>query len=326
MKNKIQITILSVVVIILGITVFSPKIDRSENFKETNVPEDILKLDDYLKNEESAFDLKKDTEKKIMWYNGIQKTKYSLIYVHGYTASRMEISPFIEKLASKLQSNVFFTRLKGHGGKNIEMTRGVSLKDWIKDVDEAYKIGTQIGEKVIFVSVSTGGTLVSLYLKNHDAYANIEISPNYMPQNQKAKLMLLPFGEFIAYKVQGPTYGEPFSASDSKIKRQLWTDVVDTSFLFPMMASVANAEQLQYEKMNEPLLLFYSEKDKTVRPDYTKKIFKKWGNANNVIKEIYEVKNSTDKDQHVLTGAVHSPGNEDELANESYNFIKKISP
>jgi hypothetical protein len=74
-------------------------------------------LDRYLADsEKQVVGLKPGTEKSIRWYRGVKKkTPLSIIYFHGFSASRRESSPVVEQVADALGANVFFTRFKGHG-------------------------------------------------------------------------------------------------------------------------------------------------------------------------------------------------------------------
>ncbi len=63
-----------------------------------------------------------------------------------------------EQLAEKLQANVFYSRLTGHGRSDDAMA-DATLDAWKKDAREAYQIGSAIGERVLLIGTSTGGTL-----------------------------------------------------------------------------------------------------------------------------------------------------------------------
>ena len=56
-------------------------------------------------------------EKRITWFQGKEnsRTEFAVIYLHGFSATRQELSPVPELLATKLQANLFETRLHGHG-------------------------------------------------------------------------------------------------------------------------------------------------------------------------------------------------------------------
>ena len=76
---------------------------------------DISSLDESIKMAEERFEnLRPNIEKKILWAQKPSfKTKISLVFIHGFSASRAELSPVIERVAKELKANIFFTRLSG---------------------------------------------------------------------------------------------------------------------------------------------------------------------------------------------------------------------
>ena len=67
-------------------------------------------------SEAKVSNLRPNIEKKILWADKInQKTPKSIVFIHGFSATRVELSPVIENVAKALGANVFFTRLTGHG-------------------------------------------------------------------------------------------------------------------------------------------------------------------------------------------------------------------
>ena len=77
----------------------------------------ITEIDDHLKRTESGVRaLRPDCEKKIVWASKSSvKTSTSVVFIHGFSATRFECSPVIDMVAEKLQANLYFARLRGHG-------------------------------------------------------------------------------------------------------------------------------------------------------------------------------------------------------------------
>ena len=98
----------------------------------------ISSLEESIKLDEKRFNnLRPNTEKKIIWADKSSiKTKISLVFIHGFSASRFELNPVIENVAKELGANIFFTRLTGHG-QDGQSLADATLKDWIKDTEEA---------------------------------------------------------------------------------------------------------------------------------------------------------------------------------------------
>ena len=59
--------------------------------------------------EARVHNLRPNIEKKILWaHKAAQKTSLSIVFVHGFSATRAELSPVIEQIAFALEANVYF--------------------------------------------------------------------------------------------------------------------------------------------------------------------------------------------------------------------------
>ncbi|WP_206078968.1 hypothetical protein [Allomesorhizobium camelthorni] len=65
-------------------------------------------------------------EKEIVWADPMThvKTPISIIYIHGFSASKGEVRPLPDQVAEELGANLFYTRLKGHGQDGAAMDKG----------------------------------------------------------------------------------------------------------------------------------------------------------------------------------------------------------
>jgi hypothetical protein len=96
--------------------------------------------------------------RRMIWADGPRRTDWSVVYVHGFSASRREASPWPERVAEALGANFFGARLTGHGQDGPAMDRA-TLRDWRADTAEALAIGRAVGERLLVLSCSTGSTL-----------------------------------------------------------------------------------------------------------------------------------------------------------------------
>ena len=147
------------VVCALGlVALLGPRPDFEDRWIEPSLEAD---LDAYLSGSEAGVsDLRPGDGKVIEWIDPSSPSvsPLSLVYLHGFSADRHEVDPLVGDLARELGANVFFTRLRGHGRDGAAMGE-VSVEDWLDDVAEAVRIGSYIGERVVLVGTSTGGTL-----------------------------------------------------------------------------------------------------------------------------------------------------------------------
>ena len=66
-----------------------------------------------------------------------------------------------EEVARALGANLFFTRLTGHGRTGAAMAEATA-EDWLADMAEAMEIGRRLGQRVVVIGTSTGGTLAAI--------------------------------------------------------------------------------------------------------------------------------------------------------------------
>ncbi|MEM9270351.1 MAG: alpha/beta hydrolase, partial [Pseudomonadota bacterium] len=142
-------------------------------------PSDIgADLDAYLaESEAQVANMRPGTEKRILWAEKGAKTPYSVVYLHGFSASALEISPVPERVAEALGANLFFTRFTGHGRDGPAMAEG-SLPEWRRDAAEALEIGARLGERVLVIATSTGAPLLTLEMGEADVAGVVLVSPN----------------------------------------------------------------------------------------------------------------------------------------------------
>ena len=269
-------------------------------------PVDATQLDAWLSASESAVkDLRPDVEKQVVWQvQPGQKAPWAVVYIHGFTATRQETAPLAEQVAQQLGASVFYTRLTGHGRSHPQAMGDASVQDWLADTVEAVRIGRALGDKVVVIACSTGATLAT-WLATHpdiagaDAYAFV--SPNYGPKDKRSELINGPWGQSLAFALEGEMRGAP--SSDPR-EENAWTTRYPTRALFPMMALVKHVRDSDLSGFRAPVLMLYSERDETVDPALTHEVFARLSSPNKVIEA---VNYSEAVGQHVLAGDIRAP-------------------
>lgn len=277
-------------------------------------PATLAQLDGWLAAREAAQPgLRPGAAKGIVWHGAAgQRTPWAVVYLHGFTASRVETYPLAERVAQALGANLFHTRLAGHG-LPPEALRTVTPQDWLADAVEAVRIGHAIGEQVLVIGTSTGGTLGAWLALRPDAAGvpidrQVWISPNFGPADRRAELLNGPWGMQLAQIITGGTLGRP--SDDPRINAG-WTRVYPMEALFPMMALVERVREADLSSVRTPVLVLYSPRDQTVDPGQTEAVFARLGSP---AKRLETVQDSTDRDQHVIAGELRSPGTTERLA------------
>ena len=205
MKKRIAlISILALIVIyMLGPTPGTPEYTTVL----PAVPENLAELALMVAKAESRPDIKPENNARIEWANDTirKKTAYALLYLPGYTATRMEGSPTYGNFAKRYGMNVYAARLATHGLDTVdEMINYTPERIWESAV-RALAIAQQLGNKVLIMSTSTGGTLpIKLAAEFPENVAGIiNLSPNIRVLNPEAVLLTKPWGLQIAKLVLG---------------------------------------------------------------------------------------------------------------------------
>ncbi len=134
-------------------------ISRNQHFDPNTIPNEPS---DYIAAVERAVSgIRPSNGKELVWRNeDREKTGWSVVCLHGFSASRRELAPMSEKIAELLDANLVLILLTDHGIDGGAMARATSL-DWLNNSVEAITVGQRIGEKVLVTGVSTGPALAT---------------------------------------------------------------------------------------------------------------------------------------------------------------------
>lgn len=193
-------------IILLSIIFFDPVpyFDKVNN-DPVQMNLEIGQVNDFIHENEKNHNVRDHNHAGIIWADSLSQTEYSIVYLHGYGASRGEADPIPSNLSEMYNCNVYMSRLALHGLNDGEAFKNLSPEKLIDSAKEAIAIGKIIGEKVILMSTSTGSTL-SVYLaaNDPDVDALIMLSPNFELYDPMSKLMTKPWGkQLLKYIKQG---------------------------------------------------------------------------------------------------------------------------
>lgn len=272
--------------------------------------------------EQRLGDVVPGTEKRFHWAHADRRrTPLSIVYLHGYSATRQEVDPLCDELALTLGANVFYTRLAGHGRSPAAMGE-VNGNDWLNDAHEALVIGRAIGERVIVVGTSTGGTL-ALWLAEQGLTASVAaqilISPNLGPRERASELLAGPWGAQLLALLIGDEYRwQPLNAEQAKY----WTWQYPARALLPMMAVVRAVREANLQRVRMPTLIIYSPNDRVVDASRILEAHARLGTG---IKPLFAIKRSGDPSNHVLAGRVLAPADTPKVRERILQFLRDLS-
>lgn len=311
---------LTSVLLILATTFFAgPRTEVNLQLRPLNLPED---LDAYLAQAEGQFtDIVPGTEKTIIWATAEKtKTPLSIIYLHGYSASRQEVAPLPDELAAQLGANLYYARLTGHGRPGEAMAEA-TVNDWLNDAAEAFAIGERLGERVIVMGTSTGGTLAAWLAQQpttQAALAYILISPNFGPRDPNSEILTWPWAKQLAPLLLGAEYSwEPQNAEQA----QYWTHQYPSTALVTMLGLVKYVRESDLASIEKPVLVIYSPSDTVVNAQEIERRYAQFGSE---VKELIPISQSANPEYHVLAGDILDPGNTQNVKEMILEFVGRV--
>jgi esterase/lipase len=231
---------------------------------EKILPAISIPVEEYVKQIESVHKIKPGNEAEIVWANDSlkQKTEYAIVYLHGFTASKEEGDPVHKNIAKEFGCNLFLSRLAEHGLDTSEALLNLTAEKYWQSVKEALAIGKQLGNKIILMGTSTGGTnalqLAAAY--PDDINSLILMSPNIEINDPNAWVANNHWGLQISRLVMKGNYVD---SKDQRVSfKKYWYDhyrLEGVAALQEMLETSMTKET--FEKVKQPTLLLYYYKD-----------------------------------------------------------------
>lgn len=289
----------------------------------SSIPEDI---DAYLEKKESEVsDIYPYAEKTVLWNNSNKnRTKYSIVFIHGFTTTGYQSKEFLNKLSLELDANLFMTRLSGHGVP-YEGTKQMQIDKIMYDVSEAINIGEKIGENVILVGHSLGGALSMLAADDEVLSKKIDTLVLFAPGN--SGFSSFAFTNTLISSLVDRTGSlcwlidcDPRSfmelPDDEKWENYFATDF-DTNIFYQIARIPFATDSISYETISTSALVFYDENDRLVNASKLKSNFKKWAAKNKIVSvETLE----TDRGRHMFP-SISNPHLDQMFLDEIKNWV-----
>lgn len=233
------------------------------------VPAEANELENYVADNEAQHLVKINNEARIVWNDSTkQKTEYSVVYLHGFSASQIEGDPVHRRFAKEFGCNLYLSRLADHGIDTTETLLLFTADRLWESAKQALAIGKQLGDKVILVSTSTGGTLALMLAAQYpdDVHALINMSPNIAINDPAAFLLNDPWGLQIARLVLGGKY-RITGASEEHAK--FWNKKYRLESLVQLEELIEETmTEKTFQKVKQPsLTLYYYKNDQEQDPE-----------------------------------------------------------
>lgn len=228
-------------------------------------------IEDYIrKRDAKVSDLKPGNEGKLVWYDSTHlKTEYVVLYLHGFSASGEEGSEIHEAYAKAIGANLYIPRLEDNGRKSIDTYKNLTPKIMIESAKEAIAVSKLLGDKIILVSCSTGGTY-GAYLGGYDPaiVGQVMLSPNIDLYDTNSNLIVKPWGRELLNIIQGGEYNEITHYTEEQ--KKYWNSIYHNEGIVALKSLIHETmTEENFQKIKHPVLVmvYYKnqeEQDKVV--------------------------------------------------------------
>jgi len=254
-KILLLFCVVGFVLYILGPKVAVPELDKTL----PEVTSNLVQLEEEITvGEANNLNIKEDNQARIVWADSTkQKTPFSIVYLHGWSASQEEGNALHEETAKRYGYNLYLPRLAGHGLKEPFAMRGLTATQLIASAKKAIAIGKQLGDKVLLMATSTGGTLgIYLATDDKDIAGLILYSPNVEIYDKSAFLLSKPWGLALFKIINGSPFYQTKNASEKE--QQYWSTKYHGEALTHLQALLdATMKDAIFKAITQPVFLGY---------------------------------------------------------------------
>ena len=262
----------------------------------------------FLAEREAGFDdIRQGDGARIVWAGEAGAvTPVAVLYLHGFSAGPEEIRPVPDAVAAGLGANLVYARLSGHGRDGDAMAEP-RAGDWLADTALFLDIARAVGERVIVIGTSTGGTLAAWAATDpamaRDVAGMVFVAPNFALANPAGVLLEWPYARVWAPMVAGAERAfEPMNEGQAAH----WTT------RYPIGAAVTLGTLLREMRGRDlgqadmPALVLFSDADQVVSAQATRAAMAGWGGPVDLV-ALEMPAQGADPFAHVIAGDIMSP-------------------
>jgi len=292
--KKFLLTLASLIVVLIIVYLAGPTFPKPE--LKNDLPKlEISDFDQYVKDYDSGKKIKPDNESRVVWANDSMKDKtgYCLLYLHGFSASWFEGDPVHTDFAKRYGINLYIPRLAAHGVDTSDALIDMTPDNLYNSAKEALVAAQKLGNKVILMSTSTGGTLsLKLAAEFPDLVSALFLySPNVAINNGAAFLLSKPWGLQIARAVSHGKYRVTNPDSTAEECKYWYCKYRLEGVIYLQQLVEATMTKETFAKVTQPVFLGYYYKDEehqdpTVRVDAMLKMFDELGTPENMKEKV----------------------------------------
>ncbi len=222
--------------------------------------------DSIARAERSVPNLKPNNEARIIWADSLPKpTEYALVYLPGFTATFVEGDPIHREFAQRYGCNLYVPRWRDHGLEVADKLLHYHADSVLETAAHALAVGHRIGQKVILMSTSTGGTISLVLAAQYPDLVDgiIAYSPNIRIKSETAKVLTMPWGLQLARQMMG---GKDRSFAAEAEFKKYWYNRYRLEGLVQLQNMVEHAMVPEtFASVEAPLFLGYYYKNDSIQ-------------------------------------------------------------
>lgn len=326
-KHKYLKIFLVSIVFIFILFILGPKPKQPKlNTAIPQLTKNLIELEnDINQSEKSIKYLRPENRARIIWADSIHKTKtkYSVVYLHGFGGTWMDGYPVNVQFAKRYGFNLYLSRLQSHGVENNNPLIDLTPENYLASAAYAIAVGKSIGDSVIIMATSTGGTLALTLAKDHpEISALILFSPNIELFNKYSFILTKPWGLQIARFIQG---GKFKVSNDPVPLQKYWLKKYRIESLISLESLIENTMNKEtFSKIRQPVFLGYyykneNEQDSTTSVKRELEMFAELGTPAEMKKKI----NFPNSGAHPIASILMSK-DVNNVMKETFNFSDNI--
>jgi pimeloyl-ACP methyl ester carboxylesterase len=217
---------------------------------------------------------------------------------------------------------MYLARLAEHGIESTDELLNLTAENYLESAKEAVNIGRQLGEKVILMSTSTGGTLsLAIAAENPWVHSLILYSPNIEVLDKMSNIFLKPWGFQLARLLKGKynEYKEPEEVA------RYWNLKYRLEAVQAMKVLLkATMNEDTFKKIHQPIFLGYyykneKEQDKTVSVKSMLEMFEQVSTSQHLKRKVA----FPDAGCHPIPSGIYNP-NYLSVEKETHRFAEEV--
>ena len=314
--------------VLLGVYFIGPRVKAPDlTYELPEVPTDLNTLKTWIDQREKALTtIKPGNASTIVFNDSIpQKTKYSILYLHGFSSGIGDGEPVHREVAKAIGANIYLPRLYEHGLDEQEALLNFTAEGYWKTALEAFAVAKQLGEEVIILANSTGATLALNFDNDPAIAALVFYSPNIAIFNPASFLLSKPWGLQIARIIFGGKYFLEKPERLTADKKKYWSTNYRLEALTHIQKMIEVSMNKQtFQKVTSPLFMGYFYKNESIQDNIVSvsamlKMYDQLGTP-----DALKTKKAFPDAAHGICNYISNPGKYEQVTEETLIFLNKI--